>query len=72
MYYKGIFVAVIIKEFYEVKDIKLIIIISYYCDLLESFPLERVSFHHLFTTYYRGISVAVSIKEFHQVKYIIL
>ena len=64
-------VAVSIIEFHQVKDIKLIVIITYYCDLFESFPLERVSFHQLLTTYYRDISVALSMKEFHQVKHII-
>ena len=71
-YYRDMGVAVSIKEFYMVKDIKLIVIITYYCDLFESFPLERVLFHQLLRTYYRDISVAVSIKEFHQVKDMIL
>ena len=65
-------VAFSIIEFNQVKDIKLIVMITYYCDLFESFPLGRVSFHKFLTIYYRDISVAVSIKEFHQVKDIIL
>ena len=65
--YRDMGVAVSIIEFHQAKDIKLIVIITYYCDLFESFPLERVSFHQLLTTYYRDISVALSIKEFHQV-----
>ena len=71
-YYRDNGVSVSIIEFHQVKDIKLIVIITYYCDLFESFPLERVSCHQLLTTYYRDIGVAVSIKEFHQVKDIIL
>ena len=59
-------------EFNKVKVKKLIVIMTYYCDLFESFPLERVSFHKLLTTYYWDIGVAVIIKEFHQVKDIIL
>jgi hypothetical protein len=61
-------VAASIKEFHQFKDIKLIVIITYYCDLFESFTLGRMSFHQLLTTYYRDIGVAASIKEFHQVK----
>ena len=72
MYYSDNGVSVGIIEFHQVKDIKLIVIITYNCDLVESFPLERVLFHHLLTTYCRDILVAVSIKEFHQVKDIIL
>ena len=71
-YYSDNGVSVSIIVFHQVKDIKLIVIITYYCDLFESFPLERVSFHQLLTTYYRDIGVAVSIKDFHQVKDIIL
>ena len=61
-------IAVHIKEFCQVKDIKLMVIITYYCDLFESFPLGRMSFHQLLTTYYRDIDVVISIKEFCQVK----
>ena len=65
-------VAVCIKEFNQAKHIKLILIIIYYCDLFESFPLERVPFHQLLTTYYKDFGVAVSIKDFYSVKDIIL
>ena len=67
-YYRGNGVAVNIMEFYQAKEIKLIGIITYYCDLFEGFPLGRVSFHQLLTTYYRDNGVAVSIMEFHQVR----
>ena len=70
-YYSDNSVSVSIIEFHQVKDIKLIVILTYYCDLFESFPLERVSFHK-FLTYYWDIGVAVIIKEFRQVKDIIL
>ena len=65
-------ISVSIIEFHQVKDIKLIVIITYYCDLFESFPLGRVLFHQLLTIYYRDIGVTVSIKEFHQVNDIII
>ena len=71
-YDRDIGVAVSIMEFHQVREIKLIVIITYYCDLLESFPIETVSFHQLLTTYNRDIGVAISIKEFHSVKDIIL
>ena len=61
-YYSDNGVSVSIIEFHQVKDIKLIVIITYQYDLFESFPLERVSFHQLLTIYYRDIVVAVSIK----------
>ena len=50
------------------KNIKLIIMITFYCDLFESFTLERVSFHQLLTTYYSDNGVSVSKIEFHQVR----
>ena len=59
-------------EFHQVREIKLRVIITYYCDLFEGFPLGRVSFHQLLTIYYRDIGVAVSIKEFHWVNDIII
>ena len=70
-YYSDIGVAVSIMEFHQVKDIKLIVIITYYSDLFDSVHLRSMSFHQLLTTYYRDIGVAVSIKEFHYVKDII-
>ena len=53
-------------------NIKLTVIIIYYSELFERFPLGRMSFHQLFASYYRDFGVAVSIKEFHSVKDIIL
>ena len=70
-YYRDNGVSVSIIEFHQVKDIKLIVIITYYSDLFDSFPLGSMSFHQLLTTYYRDIGVAISIKEFHSVKDII-
>ena len=55
-------------EFHKVKDVKIIVIITYYYDLFESFPLGRVLNHQLLTTYYRDIDVAVCVKEFHHAK----
>ena len=55
-----------------VKFIKHTVIVTYYSDLFDSFPLRSMSFHQLLRTYYRDIGVAVSIKEFHYVKDIIL
>ena len=72
IYYRDNGIAVGIMEFHQVKEIKLIVIITYYCDLFESFPLGRVLFNQFFTIDYRDINVAISIKEFHQVKDIIL
>ena len=63
-YYRDNGVVVSIMEFHQVKEIKLIVIITYYCDLFESFPLGRVSFHQFLTIYYRDIGVAVSTKGF--------
>ena len=67
-YYRDNHVAVCIKEFHHAKGIKLIVIITYYSDLFDSFPLGSMLFHQLLTTYYRDIGVEVSIKEFHYVK----
>ena len=61
-------VAVSIKEFYIVKDIKLIVIITYYCELFQGFPLGRMSFHQPLTSYQKDIDVALIMKEFHQVE----
>ena len=71
-YYSDNGVSVSIIEFHQVKDIKLIVILTYYSELFEGFPLGRMSFHQPLTSYYMDIGVAVSIKEFHQVKDIIL
>ena len=61
-------VAVSIKEFYIVKDIKLIVIITYYCELIQGFSLGRMSFHQPLTSYQKDIDVALIMKEFHQVE----
>ena len=53
---------------HQVKDIKLIVIITYYSDLFESFPLGRMLFHQLLATYNKDTGVAASIKKFHNVK----
>ena len=53
------------KEILQVKVIKLTVIITYNCDLFESLPLGRMSFHQLLTIYYRDNGLAVSIREFH-------
>ena len=67
-YYRDIGVAVSIMEFHQVRDINLIVIITYYCDLFKSFPFGRMLNYQLLTTYYRDIDVAVCVKEFHQAK----
>ena len=69
-YYKDISVAIIIKEFHQVKVIKPTVIITYNCDLFESFTLGRMSFQQLLTEYYKDIGVAIRIKEFHHIKVI--
>ena len=61
-------VAVNIKELYIVKDIKLIVIITYYCESFQGFPLGRMSFHQPLTSYQKDIDVALIIKEFHNVE----
>ena len=71
-YYRDNGVSVCIKEFNYAKSIKLIVVVTSYSDLFDSFPLRSMSFHQLLTTYYRDIGLAVSIKEFHCVKDIIL
>ena len=71
-YYRDNGVSVDMIEFHQIKDIKLIVIITYYYDIFESFPLGRVLFHQLVTIYYRDIGVTVSTKEFHQVNDIII
>ena len=71
-YYRDIDVAVCIKEFHHSKGIKLIVIITYYFDLFDSFPLGSMLFHQLLRTHYRDIGVAVIIKKFHYVEDIIL
>ena len=67
-YYRdnGIYLNII--KFHQIKDIKVIVIITYYCDLFESCPLERVLFHQLLTTYYKDNGIHVSIIKFHQIK----
>ena len=67
-YYKDISVAIIIKEFHQVKVIKPTVIITYNCDLFESFTLGRMSFQQLLTKYYKDIGVAASEREFQQNK----
>ena len=67
-YYKDIGVDVNIKKFHLVKYIKFIVIITYYSELFESFPLGRMSFHQPLTSYYKDIGVALILNEFHQVK----
>ena len=44
IYYRDNGVAVSMMEFHEVKEIKLIVIITYYCKLFESFPFGRMAF----------------------------
>ena len=61
-------IAISIKELYQVKDIKLIAIIAYYCELFEDFPLGRMSFHHPLASYQKDIDVTVILKEFYQVR----
>ena len=71
-YYKDISVAMIIKEFHQVKVIKPTVIMTYNCDLFESFTLGRMSFYQLLTEYDKDIGVAIRIKEFHHIKVITL
>ena len=53
-YYKDIGVDVRINQFHQVKDIKLIVIITYYSEVF-----EKMSFHHPLTSFYKAIGVAV-------------
>ena len=69
-YYKDISVAIIIKEFHQVKVVKLTVIMNYICDLFESFTLGRTSFNQLLMEYHKDIGVAISIKKFHHISVI--
>ena len=53
-------------NFYQIKDIKLIEIITYYCDLFECFPLGKLSFYQPLTMYYKDIHISLFITKFHQ------
>ena len=46
----------------------IIVIITYYYNFFESFPLGRMLFHQLLMTYYRDMGVAVTIKKLYIVQ----
>ena len=67
-YYRDMGIAVSIKEFHLVNDIKLIIIINYYFELFYSFPLGMMSFHQPLISYWKDIRIAIIFMELHQVE----